>query len=61
MATSHFSSFERVFPARDFYRGKVRSAVLWSCCASVTLILLLLDLYLVSDLLQHRGKLELQP
>jgi len=61
VATSQFNSFERAFPTRDLFRGKSRSALVWSCFASIGLILLLLDLYLIADLLQHRGRLDAQP
>lgn len=57
MAPRHFKSLERVFSGRDLFRGKSLRALLWGVFASVALCLLLIDLCLVADLLETRGRL----
>ncbi len=57
MASTHFKSLERVFPARDLFRGKALRALLWGIFASVALCFLLVDVCLVADLLETRGRL----
>ncbi len=57
MAPTHFKSLERVFSGRDLFRGKALRALLWGVFASVALCLLLVDLCLVADLLETRGRL----
>jgi ATP-binding cassette, subfamily B, bacterial len=57
VASTHFKSLERVFPARDLFRGKALRALLWGIFASVALCFLLVDVCLVADLLETRGRL----
>jgi ATP-binding cassette, subfamily B, bacterial len=56
VAPTNFKSLERVFPGRDLFRGKALRALLWGVFASVTLCFLLVDLCLVADLLETRGR-----
>ncbi len=56
MAPTHFKSLERVFSWRDLFRGKALRALLWGAFASIALCLLLIDLCLVAELLQTRGR-----
>jgi ATP-binding cassette, subfamily B, bacterial len=57
VASTHFKSLERVFSWRDLFRGKALRALLWGVFASVTLCLLLVDLCLIAELLETRGRL----
>lgn len=56
MATSQFNSFERAFPTRELFRGKSLTCLVWSLLAAVTLAMLLVNLYLIADLLLTRGR-----
>jgi ATP-binding cassette, subfamily B, bacterial len=58
VASTHFKSLERVFSARDLFRGKALRALLWGVFASLALCLLLVDLCLVADLLETRGRVS---
>jgi len=58
VATSQSNSFERVFPHREFFRGAARGVLLWSSLGSLLLCLLLYDLFLIADLLDNGGALE---
>jgi ATP-binding cassette, subfamily B, bacterial len=57
VAPTHFKSLERVFSWRDLFRGKALRALLWGVFASLALCLLLVDLCLVADLLETRGRI----
>jgi ABC-type multidrug transport system fused ATPase/permease subunit len=53
------NSFERVFPRRELFRGKSLRAIVWSTLSALALGLLLVDVYLISDLFVAAGKLVL--
>lgn len=55
------NAFERVFRTKALFHGTARSCLLWSSLASILLCLLLVDLYLVADLLVTRGEVALAP
>lgn len=57
MVATHFNSLERVFSRRDLFRGKSLQALAWGCLASLALCLLLVDLFLIAELLETRGRL----
>lgn len=57
MVATHFNSLERVFSRRELFRGKSLQALLWGVCASFALCLLLIDLFLIAELLETRGRL----
>ena len=56
MASSTVRSFERAFPGRALFRGQALRALLWSVAASVLLILLLVNFFLLVDLLATGGR-----
>ena len=58
MAAVRNETFEWIFPRRDLLRGKPRLMILWSLAAALLLPVLLLDIYLLLGLLNHRGILE---
>lgn len=58
MTTSSTNSLGRVFRAKEFLRGAARSVVVWSGLSSVLLCLLLADLFLIADLLETRGRVD---
>jgi len=51
------NAFHRAFPAREFFRGSARSILFWSLLNGLLLALLLVDLFLILDLLNHRGRI----
>ncbi len=53
------SSLERILSRRSLVRGHARSAALWSVAATLSLLLLLLDLSLLVGLLADRGRVDL--
>ena len=57
MVATHFNSIERVFSRRDLFRGKSLQALLWGIFGSFALCLLLVDLFLIAELLETRGRL----
>jgi ABC-type multidrug transport system fused ATPase/permease subunit len=57
VVATHFNSLERVFSRRELFRGKSLQALLWGVCASFALCLLLIDLFLIAELLETRGRL----
>lgn len=57
MVATHFNSLERVFSRRDLFRGNSLQALLWGVFASFALCLLLVDLFLIAELLETRGRL----
>ena len=58
MAATHFNSFERVFSRRELFRGKSVQALVWGVFASFALCLLLIDAFLVAELLETRGQVR---
>jgi len=58
VSANSLSSFERVFPTRELFHGRPLRAILWSIPSSFVLCLLLFDLFLLADFLQHRGQIE---
>jgi ATP-binding cassette, subfamily B, bacterial len=58
VAATHFNSFDRIFSRRDLFRGKSLRALLWGVFASFALCLLLVDMFLIADLLETRGRLD---
>jgi len=46
-------------PTRNLFKGVALRSMLWSSVGAVCLCLLMFDLYLIADLLDHRGELEL--
>lgn len=59
MSNRQPNAFHRAFPAREFFRGSARSVLFWSLFNGLLLILLLVDLFLIIDLLDHRGRITL--
>jgi ATP-binding cassette, subfamily B, bacterial len=57
VVATQFNSLERVFSRRELFRGKSLQALLWGVCASFALCLLLIDLFLIAELLETRGRL----
>lgn len=57
MSNRQPNAFHRAFPAREFFRGSARSVLFWSFLNSLLLACLLVDLFLIVDLLDHRGKI----
>jgi len=51
------NAFHRAFPAREFFRGAARSVLIWSLLNSLLLALLMANLFLILDLLNHRGRI----
>lgn len=58
MATSQTNAFERVMPRRELLRGPGRGVWLWSALSSLVLCALLFDVFLIADLMVHRGRLD---
>lgn len=54
------NAFHRAFPAREFFRGSARSVLFWSLFNGLLLSLILVDLFLIIDLLNHRGKITVR-
>jgi ABC-type multidrug transport system fused ATPase/permease subunit len=59
VAHSQPNSFQRVYPRKELFQGAARASAIWSSFASVALCLLLFDFYLITDLLDARGRLFL--
>ena len=59
MSNRQPNAFHRAFPAREFFRGSARTVLFWSLVNGLLLILLLVDLFLIIDLLDHRGRITL--
>jgi ATP-binding cassette subfamily B protein len=57
VVATHFNSLERVFRRRELFQGKSLQALLWGVFASFALCLLLVDLFLICELLETRGRL----
>ncbi len=57
MVATQFNSLERVFSRRDLFRGKSLQALIWGVFASLALCLLLVDVFLIAELLETRGRL----
>jgi len=51
------NAFHRAFPAREFFRGSARSVLIWSLVNGLLLALLVVNLFLMVDLLSHRGRI----
>ncbi len=54
------NAFHRAFPARDLFHGPARSVLFWSIINGLFLALLLADLFLIIDLLNHRGRITVR-
>ena len=59
MPTSQSNLFERAFPVKQLFRGTALAAVICSGLSSLFACLLLLDSYLIVDLLVGRGEVVL--
>jgi ATP-binding cassette, subfamily B, bacterial len=58
VVATHFNSLDRVFSTRrDLFHGKSLQALSWGVFASLALCLLLVDLFLIAELLETRGRL----
>ena len=57
MAKYQPDAFQRAFSRRELFQGASLRGVLWSALGSVLLCLLLIDLFLIADLLDTRGRL----
>lgn len=60
MSNRQPNAFHRAFPAREFFRGSARSVLFWSLFNGLLLALILVDLFLIIDLLNHRGKITVR-
>ncbi len=60
MSNRQPNAFHRAFPAREFFRGSARSIVFWSLLNGLLLALLLVNLFLILDLLNHRGRINVR-
>ncbi|MCA9015756.1 MAG: ATP-binding cassette domain-containing protein [Planctomycetaceae bacterium] len=60
MSNRQPNAFHRAFPAREFFRGSARSVLFWSLLNSLLLACLLVDLFLIVDLLNHRGRITVR-
>lgn len=60
MSNRQPNAFHRAFPAREFFRGSARSVLIWSLLNGLLLALLMVNLFLILDLLNHRGKITVQ-
>ena len=59
MTSSARSTLEQIFSRADLFRGRTRWAAIWSLWSILVLGLLLIDLYLVMDLLSNRGRFSI--
>jgi len=59
VAKSHSSSFDRVFPLKELFRGTALRVLLWAVVGAALLGLLVLDGFLTGDLLFRRGEISL--
>ena len=59
VAKSRSSSFDRIFPPKELFRGTALRALLAAVCGTLVLGLLLLDVFLIGDLLFRRGEISL--
>lgn len=59
MAGKTPTAFQRIFPSSEFRHGGILRASIWSALGSVLMCLLLLDGYLLIDLLAHGGRLRI--
>ncbi|WP_145311411.1 ABC transporter ATP-binding protein [Gimesia fumaroli] len=60
MSNRQPNAFHRAFPAREFFRGSARSVLFWSLFNGLLLACLLVDLFLIVDLLNHRGRITVR-
>ena len=60
MSNRQPNAFHRAFPAREFFSGSARSVLVWSLLNGLFLILLIGNLFLILDLLNHRGRITVQ-
>jgi ATP-binding cassette, subfamily B, bacterial len=51
------TAFDRVFPSKDLFRGKARSAIVWSTLATILLAATISLAYFIADLLDTQGRL----
>jgi len=59
VTTSHLKSFKRAFPFRELFKKASRSAIIYSSLGSIALVLFLFNLYVIVDLLDTYGRLDL--
>lgn len=59
MASKTPTAFQRLFPSSEFRHGPILRASVWSAIGSLLMCLLLLDGYLLLDLLVHGGRLHI--
>ncbi|WP_298865452.1 hypothetical protein [uncultured Gimesia sp.] len=60
MSNRQPNAFHRAFPAREFFRGSARSVLIWSLVNGLLLALLAVNLFLIVDLLNHRGRITIR-
>lgn len=60
MALRFSDSFERVFPLRALFLGHSRAALIWSFFNALLLVLVFVDVFLLIDLLDHQGAVNLR-
>ncbi|QDT43925.1 Putative multidrug export ATP-binding/permease protein [Gimesia alba] len=60
MSNRQPNAFHRAFPAREFFRGSARSVLFWSLINGLVLVCLLVDVFLIVDLLNHRGRITVR-
>lgn len=58
MPSNDLTPFQRIFARRDLLRGPALRALLWHAVSSVLLCIGLVDFFLITDLLVHRGELH---
>ena len=52
------TAFDRIFSRRDYLRGDALRAALWSLASALMLFALLVTLFLLAELFEHRGRLH---
>ena len=58
VSSGAFDAFHRIFPRREFFRGRSLASVAWSLLGSLFLCALLFCGYLITDLLVSSGEVE---
>lgn len=61
MALRETTPLERIFPRKELLRGRALAAAMWWAAASLALCALLFILFVIVDLLQHKGRLDVDP
>lgn len=57
MSNRQPNAFRRAFPVRESFRGSARSVLVWTILNSLLLVFLIVTLFLILDLLNHRGRI----